>query len=174
MDSSDMDQGMLPVLMLETGLDRSTIQVRAKERLQDILKNYASFHIKTIDSFTNKLIKSFAFDLNLTTDFEVELDIDSIMKEAVDAVLSRIGNDRELTKILVTFSKEKTLEDKSWDISRDLFDISKLILNENHALELEKLSEKELSTFFDLSLKLRKQQKNYRSDLKDIGRRRWI
>lgn len=169
LDDQDEKDGMLLILMSETGLSRATIKLRAKERLQDILKNYASFHIKTIDSFTNKLIKSFAFDLNLTTDFEVELDVDSIMTEAVDAVLSRIGVDQELTKLLVTFSKEKTLEDKSWDISRDLFDISKLILNENHAQELHKLENKDLSSFSKLSIKLRQEQKSHKTTFKAIG-----
>ena len=168
-NNQDEKDGMLLILMSETGLSSATIKARAKERLQDILKNYASFHIKTIDSFTNKLIKSFAFDLHLTADFEVELDIDSIMIEAVDAVLSRIGVDQELTKLLVTFSKEKTLEDKSWDISRDLFDISKLILSENHAHELDKLAAKDLSAFSTLSIKLRKEQKTHRAAMKEIA-----
>ena len=169
MHESDQKNDMLSSLISETGLDSAIIQKRAKERLQDILKNYASFHIKTIDSFTNKLIKSFAFDLGMSTDFEVELDTDSILKEAVDAVLSRIGIDEELTKLLVSFSKEKTLEDKSWDVSKDLFEISRLILNENHAKELKSLSNKSLSSFADLSAKLRKQQTIYTKEIKGIG-----
>jgi len=169
MKEDSPENGMLPVLISETGLTQEIIQSRSKERLQDILKNYASFHIKTIDSFTNKLIKSFAFELGLTADFEVELDIDSIMKEAVDMVLSKIGVERDLTSLLVSFSKEKTLEDKSWDIAKDLFNISKLILNENHAQELDKLVGKDLSVFSDLSKKLRKDQKTYQKSINDIG-----
>ena len=169
MNKEDEQHDMLLVLMAETGLDRSDLQYRSRERLQDILKNYASFHIKTIDSFTNKLIKSFAFDLGLTADFEVELDTDSILKEAVDEVLSRIGVDMELTKLLVSFSKEKTLEDRSWDVSRDLFEISKLILNENHAHELNKLAENNLSSFSALSVKLRNEQKVYLKSFEDIA-----
>lgn len=171
MDEKAKNNGMLAVLISETGLDKPSIQIRSKERLQDILKNYASFHIKTIDSFTNKLIKSFAFDLHLTSDFEVELDIDSIMTEAVDEVLSRIGVDRELTKLLLSFSKQKTIEDKSWDISKDLLDISKLILNENHAHELDKLAGKSLSSFSDLSIKLRKEQNVFKNKFAEIGER---
>ena len=169
MNEEDEENGMLPILLSETGLSKGLIKIRAKERLQDILKNYASFHIKTIDSFTNKLIKSFAFELGLTADFEVELDTDSILKEAVDVVLSKIGVDKELTSLLVSFSKEKTLEDKSWDISKDLFNISKLILNENHSQELDKLVVKSLTSFSDLSIKLRKEQRIYQARIKEIG-----
>ena len=157
--SKEEENGMLTILVEETGIDSKTLQLRAKERLQDILRNYASFHIKTIDSFTNKLIKSFAFELGLSADFEVELDTDAILKEAVDGVLSKIGVDQELTKVLVSYSKDKTLEDKAWDISKDLFDISKLILNENHLNEFRNVSGKSLADFSQLSLKLRKDQK---------------
>ena len=167
-EEQDSD-GMLSILMEETGLESSVIKKRAKEKLQDILKNYASFHIKTIDSFTNKLIKSFAFDLNLTSDFEVELDADSILREAVDEVLSQIGIDKELTRLLVDFSKEKTLEDKSWDVSRDLYEVSKLILNENHSKELEALKKKDIADFSGLSLKLRESQKHNLESLREIG-----
>lgn len=162
--------GMLSLLMEETGLESKVIRNRAKDKLQDILKNYASFHIKTIDSFTNKLIKSFAFDLNLTSDFEVELDADSILREAVDEVLSQIGINQELTKLLVDFSKEKTLEDKSWDVSRDLYEVSKLILNENHSKELEALKNKNIADFSRLSYKLRKSRKQHLETLKEIGK----
>ena len=169
MDKEDKQNDMLLILMKETNLDLRTIQKRAKARLQDILKNYASFHIKTIDSFTNKLIKSFAFDLGLTIDFEVELDTDSILKEAVDIVLSRIGVDKELTEVLVSFAKEKTLEDKSWDVSRDLFEVSKLLLNENHIHEIIKLSGKNLAEFKILSKKIQADQKLKKGQLADIG-----
>ena len=169
MDLSSGKNDMALTLMEETRLSLSIIQKRSKDRLQDILKNYASFHIKTIDSFTNKLIKSFAFDLGLTMDFEVELDTDSILKESVDAVISRIGTDKELTAALVDFAREKTLEDKSWDISRELFEVSKLLLNENHIHELEKLSDKKLSDFKILAQKLQKDQRGKRKLLAETG-----
>ncbi len=171
MNEADMQNDMLLKLVEETNLDLKLIQKRSRERLQDILKNYASFHIKTIDSFTNKLIKSFAFDLGLTMDFEVELDTDSILKESVDMVLSKIGIDKELTEVLVSFAKEKTLDDKSWDISRELFEVSKLLLNENHVHEIKKLAGKNLSDFSVLSKKLQKDQASKKKELADIGNR---
>ena len=85
--------------------------------------------------------------------------------------MSKIGIDKELTRLLVSFSKEKTLEDKSWDISKDLFNISKLILNENHSQELDKLVVKSLNSFSELSVKLRKEQRIYQAGIKEIGQK---
>ncbi len=154
----------------DTGLGRDIIQKRAKNIVQSILKNYTAFHIKTIDSFTNKLIKSFAFDLGLSLDFEVELDIDSILKETIDVIISKIGIDKELTNILVEFAKQKTLEDKSWDISRELFDISKLLLNENHANEIQKLENKSIADFKALEKRLRQTQIEIEKQFVEIGK----
>ncbi|MCK4561398.1 MAG: UvrD-helicase domain-containing protein [Flavobacteriaceae bacterium] len=161
---------MFEDLVKETGLSRDVLQKRSKNIIQSILKNYTAFHIKTIDSFTNKLIKSFAFDLGLSLDFEVELDIDSILKETIDVIISKIGIDKELTNILVEFAKQKTLEDKSWDISRELFDISKLLLNENHANEIRKLESKSISDFKSLEKKLKQKQIEIEKEFVEIGK----
>ncbi len=167
--STESNGDMLDLMVVETGLEVSVIQKRSKRILQSILQNYAAFQIKTIDSFTNKLIKSFAYDLGMSLDFEVELDIDSVFEEVIDIVISKIGVDKELTDILVTFAKQKTLEDKSWDISRELKDISRLLLNENHIYELQKLEDKEIQDFKSLEKKLKKNQKEIENVFVDLG-----
>ena len=170
LEFSTKDSGdMLDLMVQETGLEKSYIQKRSKRILQSILQNYTAFQIKTIDSFTNKLIKSFAYDLGMSLDFEVELDTDAIFEEVIDLVISKIGVDKELTDILVTFAKQKTLEDKSWDISRELREISKLLLNENHIQELQKLENKEIADFKDLEKKIKKQQKEIESVFVELG-----
>lgn len=154
----DSSNDMLQLIIEEENLDIAIIQQKAKTILHSILRNYSAFHIKTIDSFTSKLIKSFAFDLGLTLDFEVELDPQSILEETVDVIISKIGIDKELTDVLVEFAKRKTLEDKSWDISRELKEISILLLKENDALEIKKITNKSISDFKLLEKKIRQRQ----------------
>ena len=171
---NNMENGskvMFETIVIETGLNEKILQKKSKKILQNILQNYSAFHIKTIDSFTNKLIKSFAYDLGMSMDFEVELDTDSILKEAIDVVISKIGIDKELTNILVEFAKQKTLEDKSWDISRELFEISKLLLNENHVYEIEKLDSKSITDFKNLEKKLKKGQFEIEKRFIEIGKK---
>ncbi len=164
-DSTDISNDMLQLMINETGLDKEQIRIKSNRILQNILHKYSDFHIKTIDSFTNKLIKSFAFDLGMSLDFEVELDTDSILKETIDVIISKIGIEKELTDILVEFSIQKTLEDKSWDISKELFEISRLLLNENHANEIQKLEGKSLSDFKSLEKKLKKNKRRLKINL---------
>jgi len=170
---NNMENGskvMFETIVRETGLNEKILQKKSKKILQNILQNYSAFHIKTIDSFTNKLIKSFAYDLGMSMDFEVELDTDSILKEAIDVVISKIGIDKELTNILVEFAKQKTLEDKSWDISRELYEISKLLLNENHVYEIEKLDSKSITDFKNLEKKLKQRQFEIEKQFIEIGK----
>jgi len=167
--SNENSGDMLGLMVEETGLEKSVIQKRSKRILQNILQNYTAFQIKTIDSFTNKLIKSFAYDLGLSLDFEVELDTDTVFEEVIDIVISKIGVDKELTDILVTFAKQKTLEDKSWDISRELRDISKLLLNENHIHALQKLENKSITDFKDLEKRIKKSQKEAENEFITLG-----
>ncbi len=166
----DQSDDMKEHLMSATGLSSEVLKERSLAVVQQILKDYGSFNVKTIDSFTNKLIKSFAFDLGLSMDFEVELDTDSIFREAVDELISRIGLDAELTKILVSFSRQKAEEDRSWDITRDLLEMSRLLLNENHLKELETLREKRLSDFRSLYKALSEERKKIRHYWKEKGR----
>ena len=114
------ENDLFNVLIKEIRIDKSLIKERSKKILDAILKNYAAFSITTIDSFTHKIIKNFAYDLGLPLNFEVEMDAVSLLNEAVDVLISKIGTDKKLTNLLIDYSLDKTDDDKSWDISRDL------------------------------------------------------
>ena len=167
--NSEEVKTMKDYLIGETGLTSAELQSKSLEVLQKILKDYSSFNIRTIDSFTNKLIKAFAFDLGLSMDFEVELDTDSLFQEAVDELISRIGQDDDITKILVAFAQYKADDDRSWDITRDLFEISQLLLNENHLHEIEKLRKKSISDFRNLYRTLIGERKKIEAFWKEKG-----
>ncbi|RPD93283.1 DNA helicase UvrD [Aureibaculum marinum] len=145
------------------------IHQRSKRIVNNILQNYSAFNITTIDSFTHRLIRSFAYDLGLSLNFDVEMDANSLLDEAVDQLISQIGEDKELTDILIDFSLQKTDDDKSWDITRELKEIAKILLNENDKLQLEKIQEKPIKDFIDLKNKLRKEQKLLENQFKSIG-----
>src|SRR5690606_27373168 len=125
-------QSLLNELIKDTGLTAEKIRERSRDILKSILHNYASFDISTIDRFTHKVIRTFARDLGLPTNFEVELNNLQILKEAIDKLINRAGEDNDLTKVLINFTISKTDDDKSWDIARDIFMFSKILLYESH------------------------------------------
>ncbi|UOX34735.1 UvrD-helicase domain-containing protein [Flavobacterium sediminilitoris] len=149
-DTSEKALGILKDISLETGLTIGTLKDKSKAIIKNIIHNYAAFGISTIDKFTHKVIRSFAQDLNLPPNFEVTLDTDSILQEAVDVVISKVGEDEYLTQLLIDFTRDKTDEDKNWDISKELIEISKLLINENDANEINEFQEKSFEDFSNI------------------------
>ena len=88
------------------------------------------------------------------------MDAVSLLSEAVDLLISKIGTDTELTKLLIDFSLSKIDNDKSWDISRELNDFSRILLNEDDVKHFRTLSEKTVADFFELKEKLSKVNKS--------------
>lgn len=154
---------LLEQIVQETNFNEAYIREKSKKILKNIIHNYAGFDISTIDKFTHKVIRSFAFDLDLPFHFEVSLDTEALLQEAVEALIAKAGVDEELTALLVAFSLGKADEDKSWDISRELMEIGRLLLNENNKKELEAFKDVEIQTFVNLQ----KQLQNQISSLED-------
>lgn len=138
----------------ETKLSLATIKDKSKAIIKNIIHNYAAFDISTIDKFTHKVIRAFAHDLNLPVTFEVSLETDLLLQEAVDAIIAKAGEDEVLTKILVDFSVDKTDNDKSWDVTHELFDVSKLLVNENNRNEISHFHEKTIDEFLVIKQQL--------------------
>ena len=154
----------------ELSITDTILQQRAVNVLQNMLDNYAAFNITTIDSFTHRLIRSFAFDLGLSLNFDVEMDAKSLLNEAVEALIDQLGEDTALTNILIDFSLQKTNEDKSWDIARELKEIALLLLNENDKAHVQKIQEKPIRDFIDLKKKLLKKQLEIERKFAEIGK----
>ena len=100
---------------------------KSKELIQKILHNYGSFEVSTIDKFNQKLIRTFAYDLQLSINFEVELDTNYVLQKSVDNLISKVGQNKALTKVLIDYALMKLDDDKSWDIALDLNKSAKLL-----------------------------------------------
>jgi ATP-dependent exoDNAse (exonuclease V) beta subunit len=145
---------LMQVLSGEIQLSVSEIQSKSNQIIKHIIHNYAAFDISTIDKFTHKVIRAFAHDLNLPMTFEVTLDTENLLTEAVDAIIAQAGEDDVLTNLLIDFTMQKTDEDKSWDISREIFETGRLLLNENNREEITHFQEKSITEFIEIKNKV--------------------
>lgn len=157
-------------LINDLNVDLPFLQQKSKRILNKILHEYAAFEVITLDSFTHKIIKSFAKDLKIPASFEVTLDGDLLLEEMTENILDQAGINRSLTETLVAFSLSKTEELKSWDIGKDLFDFSKLLLNENDRLPLSKLKNIDNKTFTVQKKRFKKLLSTLKEELQGIGR----
>ncbi|MPT36232.1 MAG: ATP-dependent helicase, partial [Flavobacterium sp.] len=143
-DTNDKALELMKDISAETRLSLATIQDKSKAIIKNIIHNYASFDISTIDKFTHKVIRAFAHDLNLPVTFDVSLETDSLLMEAVDAIVAKAGEESELTNLLVDFSVDKTDNDRSWDVTGELLDVGRLLLNENNRNEIHNFEDKSI------------------------------
>ena len=115
-----------------------------------MIKNYSDFEISTIDKFTQKIIRNFTYELGINSKYEVQIDQDEILKKSVDNLISKMRENDEVSMNILNFSFDKTVNDKSWDVTSDLEEISKLILNENNFYELEQIEELKINDFNEI------------------------
>lgn len=141
-------------LSRETGLSIVQIKIKSQSIIKHLIHNYAAFDISTIDKFTHKVIRAFAHDLNLPMTFEVTLDTENLLVEAVDAIIAQAGQDETLTKLLIDFTMEKTDDDKSWDVSREILETGRLVLNENNRNEILHFNDKTIEEFVVIKKKM--------------------
>lgn len=168
-NTSSKAMGLLQDVVVETGLSVATIKEKSKAIIKNIIHNYAAFGISTIDKFTHKVIRAFAQDLNLPVNFEVALDTDSLLQEAVDLVISKVGEEEKLTALLIEFTRDKADEDKNWDITKELVEVSKMLTNENNADEISQFHEKTFEDFSEIKTVLKGKIKSFENECKSIS-----
>jgi len=140
-------QPMLQELIMATSSDESLLRKKAKKILKSIVHNYAGFDVVTIDTFTHRLIRTFANDLDIPMNFEVAMDIDTLLQETVDRLIAKVGKDQNLTDLLLSFALSKLDNDKSWDISIELYQVAKILLDENQRNHLNSIKDKTETDF---------------------------
>lgn len=146
---------LMSQIMRDTNLSPATIRDKSRSIIKNIIHNYAAFDISTIDKFTHKVIRAFAHDLNLPATFDVSLETENLLQEAVDAIIAKAGENDVLTKLLVDFSVDKADNDKSWDVTYELFEIGRLLINENNRQEVGQFSDKPVEEFLVIKEQLK-------------------
>ena len=126
---------------LKTNLNLSDAELahRAGKLLSHILHNYSDFSISTIDKFTHRILATFSHDMRLPVTFNVEVESDELLTEAIDILLQKAGSDEALTKTLVEFAETRADEDKDWRIENSIFQLSKILFDEEGHLHVEEL-----------------------------------
>lgn len=160
---------LMEIIAEETQLKVFEIKAKSQQIIKNIIHNYAAFDISTIDKFTHKVIRAFAHDLGLPITFDVSLETDNLLTEAVDAIIAQAGEEETLTKLLVDFTMEKTDDDKSWDITREIMDTGRLLLNENNRNEITHFQDKSIAEFVQIKKKIQEAVKELEKDCVEIA-----
>lgn len=128
---------MLPDLAQRTSFTFNEISIRAAASLSHIIHEYDDFAVRTIDSFVSGIIRTFAHDLQLPMDFEIELDTELLLEEATENLIARVGLEKELTDVLIEYTRSKLDDEKSWRIDKEIAKTGKILFAEESFSYLE-------------------------------------
>ncbi len=112
------DKNMASLIFSETGLNKDEVQKKSLLILKNILKNYNSFEISTIDKFTQKVIKGFNYELGISNHYEIELDEKEFLDRAVDNLIDGIKENKKLLDKIISYSEFKSENQKKLGCSR--------------------------------------------------------
>ncbi|MBR4134645.1 MAG: UvrD-helicase domain-containing protein, partial [Bacteroidales bacterium] len=73
--------------------DADELKSRAGQILIDILHDYGSFYVSTIDKFFQMTLKAFSREIGQFASYQVELDRDSLVHESIDRILDSLTED---------------------------------------------------------------------------------
>ena len=131
-DPSVEPKGMEADLLNDLGIDRNELKENATLLFRNILHDYSSFCVSTIDAFVQKLSRSFAKDLNLPSQFSVSIDENEVADAITERIGEQIGPDNPyLTEVLEDYSGMKFNDEKSLRIALSIHEfITKLFSEE--------------------------------------------
>ena len=71
-------------MMKETGLNKETIIKHSGFLLNEILNDYSSFSVGTIDKFFQSVIRAFTREIGIQPGYNLELDTGRVLSMGVD------------------------------------------------------------------------------------------
>lgn len=164
---------MVPALQLATGLNEDLLVHNAGIVLGNILHNYSFFSVGTIDSFANAIVQTFAREMELPANFELELDSTDIISDAVNLLVSRVGEDETITNILVNYLRHKMSENKHLNIVAELNTFAGKMLREEGMEQRNKLAEYTPEDFLEKEMLIKQAVEQYRQEVLRIAKPVW-
>lgn len=108
---------------------------KAQRILSDILHDYSSFAVSTIDKFFQQTLRAFARELGQFGRYQVDLDKTALVDEAVDTILDQLdasrAEDRKMIDFIVENMEERIADGGSLDVESGLKSMAQQLKSEN-------------------------------------------
>lgn len=142
-------------LKIRLQIEEKELIRRSSIALKQILHQFEDFQIMTIDKFNLRLIRSFSKELNISSDFKIVLNEDDILSEVIEGLIDSIEENKntDLTKLIINYSKEKLVNEETWNFQNELSNFAKLLTNEKYFPLVDKLIHSDYSIAVFNSLK---------------------
>lgn len=121
------------------------IRRRAGITLREILHGYDRFYVTTIDSFFQSLLTNLAHELGLSANFKVDLNDRDVLGRGVERMLREMKAGSEVLQWVTDYIEERLDDDKKWNITGVIKQLSEELLKEPYLIHSDKLHERPLN-----------------------------
>lgn len=134
----------LSELMNHYHLSEDEVRARSEKILVNILHDYSSFSISTIDKFFQQVIRAFAREIGVHGGYALELDSDQVLEQAVDTLFFELSSDENklLLEWLTRFAEERIEQSENWNMRSNILELGKEIFKENYQYKASAVNEK--------------------------------
>lgn len=138
---------ILPIIVSETDLTQEKAMKNASIVLKNIMYNYADFSIMTIDAFFQRVLRTFAYDLDIPLNFQLEIDSKLLIEQVVELLIDQVGENEDLTKMMIDFVNSTSENSKSWHIEREILNFTPELFREQSKLFIDAFKDLSLNDF---------------------------
>ena len=120
--------------------DAETLRARSGRILSDILHDYGSFYVSTIDRFFQMTLKAFSREAGQFASYQIELDRKALVHESVDRMLDSITEDSAgLIRRLEEGVMEQLRQGRRVSLEKGLYEMAERLKNEERRERSESL-----------------------------------
>ena len=101
--------GYLSGLMAEFGMTESQVRNKSTRILENILHDYSSFSISTIDKFFQQTMRAFTREMGLSGGYKLEFDDRSVLSEIIDLMIFELdtAQNKDLAGWILDYMKSE-------------------------------------------------------------------
>jgi ATP-dependent exoDNAse (exonuclease V) beta subunit len=138
---------ILPAVLRELDIPKEAALKNASLLLKKIIYNYADFSIITIDAFFQRILRTFAYDLDIPLNFQLEIDNKDIIERVVELLIDQVGENQNLTQMMIDFVNASADGSKSWHIEKEIQNFTPELFREQSKLFIDALQHLSLDDF---------------------------
>lgn len=160
---------VLDHLTARSGVDGTVLARRADAVLGHMLHHWSDVAISTIDAFTRRVVRPFARDLRLDHDLKITTEQAWYRERAVESLIQEAGNDERITTLLSQTCLQLLHDERSWDPSKPLLELSEELLKESSIGPLQRSRAFAIEDLASLRERLNNSSAQFRRQVNSLG-----
>jgi ATP-dependent exoDNAse (exonuclease V) beta subunit len=144
-------------------ISETAISTHAGLALKNILYNYNTFQVETIDAFFQTVLRNLANELNLTPNLRVDLNETQVEAKAVDTIIDNLHPNDKVLGWIMDYISDSISKEKDWNIISQIKSFGKNLFRDIYKSRREDLNkmlnnEQEFNNYVGYLVAIRKKK----------------